>query len=116
MRTNLKTYFRAILYHPQENDQEGRINPTLLNMFRTLPEIHKKQWNTKVNKMAQAHECTNKKTTGCCPFFLLSPRFMTNLQRSYAPRVQIYFPIWNCKKANKGDKDSQERIISTCNV
>ena len=55
MRTNLKTYFRAILYHPQENDQEGRINPTLLNMFQTLPEIHKKQWNTQVNKMAQAH-------------------------------------------------------------
>ncbi len=64
-------------YHPQGDGQVERMNRTLKNMLKTLPEMYKSNWKDHVNKLAFAYNCTRNKATTFSPFQLLfghSPR------------------------------------------
>ena len=67
------TKSRTSPYHPETNGTVERMNRTLLQMLRTLPEHQKGRWHEKVNKMF-AYNSTRHDTTGYSPHFLMFGR------------------------------------------
>ena len=65
---------RTTPYHLQGNGAVERMNRTLLQMLRTLPENQKKRWHEKVNKMTFVYNTTRHDSTGFTPYFLLFGR------------------------------------------
>ena len=61
-------------YHPMGNGQVERLNRTLINMLRAIPEPEKKNWKAYLPKLMFAYNSTINKTTGFSPYFLLFGR------------------------------------------
>ena len=57
-------------YHPMGNGGVERINRTLINMLKALPEDQKGKWKDHLNNLIFAYNSTVHKTTGYSPFFL----------------------------------------------
>ena len=79
---------RTTPYHPQGDGQVERMNRTLINMLKTLPEVYKSNWKDHVNKLVFAYNSTKNSSTTFSPFQLMfgrSPRlpidFMFNLHQ-----------------------------------
>ena len=57
-------------YHPMGNGEVERMNRTLINMLKALPENEKHKWKDHLNSLTFAYNSTIHKTTGYSPFFL----------------------------------------------
>ena len=65
---------RTTPYHPMTNGACKRMNSTVLQMLRTLPETQKTKWPEKLNKLMFAYNATKHSTTEHSPHFLLFGR------------------------------------------
>ena len=65
---------RTTPYHPQTNGLVERMNSTLLNMMRTLPEHKKRRWPEEVNLLLFAYNSTKHTSTNHTPHFLMFGR------------------------------------------
>ena len=61
-------------YHPMGDGQVERMNRTLCNMLKSLPENGKHDWKKYLQKLAFAYNSTINKSTGFSPFFLMFGR------------------------------------------
>ena len=61
-------------YHPQGDGQVERLNRTLINMLKSIPENEKRRWRDHLPKLMFAYNATVNKTTQFSPFFLLFGR------------------------------------------
>jgi transposase InsO family protein len=65
---------RTTPYHPQSNGGVERMNSTVLQMLRTLPEDQKARWPEKLNKLIFAYNATKHSSTGYTPYKLMFGR------------------------------------------
>lgn len=61
-------------YHPMGNGVVERYNRTLGNMIRALPPHSKARWPQMLRMLTFCYNCTEHKTTGFAPFFLMFGR------------------------------------------
>ena len=61
-------------YHPMGDGQVERLNRTLINMRKTIPESEKQNWKEFLPKLMFAYNSTVNKTMGYSPFFLMFRR------------------------------------------
>ncbi len=61
-------------YHPMGDGQVERMNRTLCNMLKSIPENEKNNWKEHLPKLMFAYNSTINKTTGFSPFFLMFGR------------------------------------------
>ena len=61
-------------YHPMSNGMVERLNRTLINMLKAIPEKQKKMWKNHLPKLSFAYNSTVNKSTGYAPFYLMFGR------------------------------------------
>ena len=61
-------------YHPMGDGQVERMNRTLINMLKAIPENEKKNWKDHLSKLLFAYNSTVHKSTSFSPFFLMFGR------------------------------------------
>jgi len=65
---------RTTPYHPMCNGMTERLNSTIIQMLRSLPETAKSKWRESLDKLMFAYNCTRHAVTGYSPFYLLFGR------------------------------------------
>ena len=61
-------------YHPMGDGMVERLNRTVQNMLKAIPEQEKMRWKDHLPKLAFAYNSTVNKSTGYSPFFLMFGR------------------------------------------
>ena len=87
-------------YHPMGNGQVERMNRSLLNMLKALPEKQKSKWKDHLPNLMFAYNSTVHKSTGFSPFYLVFGR---------EPRLPIdcILPI----APNKTNRKSYDKFV-----
>ena len=88
-------------YHPEGDGQCERLNRTIINMLKSIPDNEKRNWKDHLAKLTFAYNATINKTTQFSPFFLLfgrEPRLPIDDVFPELPSLQ--------SKANPGAKPS----------
>ena len=121
---------RTTPYHPQTNGQVERMNQTIINMLKCLPEQYKSQWHLHINKLVHAYNCTKNASTGYSPYFLLFGRhpklpidliLPSQLAKSQEITHEAYINKWKeqmhqaYKIAMEKSNKRKERDINRCN-
>ena len=85
-------------YHPEGDGQCEKLNRTVINMLKSIPENEKRNWKDHLPKLMFAYNSTINKTTQFSPFFLLFGR---------EPRLPIddAFPVLKNTALNIGGPD-----------
>ena len=65
---------RTTPYHLMGDGQVERLNRTLINMLKSLPDVGKVDWRKHLPKLAFAYNSTTNKSTGFSPFYLMFGR------------------------------------------
>ena len=65
---------RTTPYHPMGNGQPERFNRTLLTIIGCLPAVEKAKWQSWVNHLTHAYNCTKSQVMGFSPYFLMFGR------------------------------------------
>ena len=87
-------------YHPMGNGSVERLNRSLINMLKALPEDRKKRWKEHLPHLMFAYNSTIHKSTGYSPFYLVFGR------ESRLP-IDCILPI----ETNKTTKKTYDRFV-----
>ena len=92
---------RTTPYHRQTNGQVERMNQTIINMLKCLPEQYKSNSCNHVNKLVHAYNSTKSSATGYSPYYLsfgihsrLSIDVLLPSQRSHTSSYLEYAMKW----------------------
>ena len=75
-------------YHPMGDGQCERLNRTIQNMLKSIPENEKGKWREHLPKLMFAYNSTVHKATGFSPFYLLFGRESRLPVDGYFPQVE----------------------------
>ena len=107
-------------YHPEGDGQCERLNRTVLNMLRSIPETEKGNWLVHLPKLMFAYNATIHKATNFSPFFLLfgrEPRLPIDDVfpdvSSPAPEDSTYVPVH--QSSNRANRETFGKFVRTWN-
>ena len=113
---------RTCAYRPQGNGQCERLNRTIHDLLRTLPEDKKRKWPLYLGELMYAYNTTPHARTGYTPYFLLfgrDPLLRSDLLLNLDKSTNVDPDTWveaHQKRLQEAYKIAQERLMQAATV
>ena len=95
-------------YHPMGDGQVERMNRTMINMLKSIPEDQKQNWKQHLPKLSFAYNSTINKATNYSPFYLMFGRSsrlpidsIFNIDNNENPTESYHSFVQNWEKSMK---------------